>query len=315
VTSGPTQEEGLAISPDGRALITSVGLTQRGVWLHDASGERQVSLEGYAYWPLLSADGRKVCFKRAPAVATGQAPTQLWMADLDSGHTTRLFPDQLVTGFDVSRDERVVAAVSEPDGRSTLWWTWLDGREPPRRVSHHEGDIPRFGADGEIIFRVSEGETGVLHRMRPQGSTLERIGRVAGSVIGMVSPDGKWLSAAPMREEYVLLSTVGDASRPLASLAESTRVRWSPDGRRAALSIQYGAASAFGYGRTYVLPVEPGAVHPAIPPAGFRSEAEIAAVPGVQVIPHGDVALGPSSSVYAFSRMTTTRNLYRIPLE
>jgi hypothetical protein len=81
------------------------------------------------------------------------------------------------------------------------------------------------------------------------------------------------------------------------------------------LSVQYGAASAFGVGRTYVLPVEPGAVLPALPPAGFQSEAEIAAVPGVEVIPHGDVALGPSSSIYAFSRVTTTRNLYRIPLE
>ena len=29
----------------------------------------------------------------------------------------------------------------------------------------------------------------------------------------------------------------------------------------------------------------------------------------------GDLALGPSPSVYAFSRITTTRNLYRIPLE
>ena len=315
VTTGPTQEEGLAFSPDGRSLITSVGMTQRGVWLHDASGERQVSLEGYAFMPLLSADGRKVCFKRAPAVVSGQTPAQLWMADLVSGHTTRLFPDQLVTSFDVSRDDRVVAAVSEADGRSRLWWTWLDGREPPRRVSSHEGDNPRFGADGGIILRVSERETAVLHRMRSQESPLERIGRVAGSVIGMVSPDGKWVSAAPMREEYVLMSTAGDASIPLTSLAESVRVRWSPDGLRAALSIQYGAASGFGYGRTYVLPVAPGAVLPAIPAAGFQSEAELAAVPGVQVIPHGDVALGPSPAVYAFSRVTTTRNLYRIPLE
>ena len=49
VTSGPTEEEGLAVAPDGKSLITSVGLTQRSVWFHDASGERQISLEGYAY--------------------------------------------------------------------------------------------------------------------------------------------------------------------------------------------------------------------------------------------------------------------------
>jgi hypothetical protein len=31
-------------------------------------------------------------------------------------------------------------------------------------------------------------------------------------------------------------------------------------------------------------------------------------------IPYGDVTPGPSPSVYAFSRITTTRNLYQIPV-
>jgi Tol biopolymer transport system component len=314
ITSGPTQEEGLAISPDGRSLITSVGLSQRSVWIRDASGERQVSLEGFAFMPLLSADGRKLCFRRAPAVATGQTPTELWMADLDSGRTARVFPDQLVTSFDLSPDDRVVAAVTGEDGGSSLWWTWLDGREPPQRLPPREGDIPRFAADGAIIFRVSEDETGVLYRLPADGGAPQRLGRMAAPVIGMLSPDGRWVSAAPTRDKYVLFSTAGDASRPLTSMAESIRVRWSPDGRRAALSVQYGAASAFGFGRTYVLPVPPGEVLPAIPPDGFQSETEIAAVPGVELIPHGDVALGPTPGVYAFSKVTTTRNLYRIPL-
>jgi serine/threonine protein kinase/Tol biopolymer transport system component len=315
ITSGPTQEEGLAIAPDGRSLITSVGLTQRSVWIHDAAGERQISVEGYAFMPLMSADGRKVLFRRTQGAATGQTPAELWVVELDSGRSLRLFPQQLVTSFDVSRDDRVVAAVTESDGRSRLWWTWLDGREPPRRVSEHEGDIPRFAGDGDIIFRVSEGEAGVLYRLPAQGGALQRVGRIAGSVIGMVSPDGRWLSAAPTSQAYALFSTVGEAPRPLTSLAESTRVRWSPDGRRAALSIQYGAATGFSLGRTYVLPVAPGTALFEVPPSGFKSEPELAAAPGVEVIPHGDVALGPTPGVYAFSKVTSTRNLYRIPLE
>jgi Tol biopolymer transport system component len=315
ITSGPTQEEGLAIAADGRSVITSVGLTQRGVWIHDAAGERQVSLEGYAYMPLFSADGRTLCFRRAPAVATGQTPSELWKVDVASGRTDRLFPGQLVSSFDLSRDDRVVAAITETDGRSRLWWTWLDGREPPRRIPRAEGDIPRFGAGGEIIFRVTQGDTGILQRIRVEDPAAKRIGPIAGSVTGMVSPDGRWLSGTLDPPGYVLMSTVGEASRRLTTWAQSARLRWSADGRRAALSVQYGEASAFVVGRTYVLPVEPGAVLPAIPPAGFRSEAEIAAVPGVEIIPHGDVALGSSPSVYAFSRVTTTRNLYRIPLE
>jgi hypothetical protein len=91
-------------------------------------------------------------------------------------------------------------------------------------------------------------------------------------------------------------------------------MRWTLDGTRAYLSIQYGQASAFGTGRTYVLPLAKGSVLPAIPDGGFRDEQQLAAAPGVEILPYGDVSLADSPGVYAFSRVTTTRNLYRIPL-
>jgi hypothetical protein len=80
------------------------------------------------------------------------------------------------------------------------------------------------------------------------------------------------------------------------------------------LSIQIGQPSAFGHGRSYVLPVDADTLLPQIPPGGFKTEAEIASVPGVQVIPHADVALSPVPGVYAFSKITVSRNLYRVPL-
>ncbi len=122
VTSGPTEEEGLAFAADGKSLITSVSLTMRSVWYHDTSGERQISLEGYAYYPLLSADGQKICFRVTRGVGTGQSPSELWMVELGSGRKHRLFPGQLVTGYDVSHDDRVVAAVwSGMDRRQCGW--------------------------------------------------------------------------------------------------------------------------------------------------------------------------------------------------
>ena len=122
VTSGPTGEQGLAIAPDGKSLITSVGLVQRSVWFQDASGERQISLEGYAYFPLLSADGRKLCFRVTRGAGSGTSPSELWMVELGSGQKHRLFPGQLVTGYDLSRDDRVVAAVlSEKDTPACGW--------------------------------------------------------------------------------------------------------------------------------------------------------------------------------------------------
>jgi hypothetical protein len=92
------------------------------------------------------------------------------------------------------------------------------------------------------------------------------------------------------------------------------RVRWSADGSHLYVSIQVGEASAFAFGRTYVIPLRRGEILPAIPAGGFRSEADLAAISGVRVLPHGDVGPGPSADTYAFSQTTITRNLYRIPL-
>ena len=46
ITSGPTEEEGVAVTPDGRSLITSIGMRQQELWIHDARGERQLSSQG-----------------------------------------------------------------------------------------------------------------------------------------------------------------------------------------------------------------------------------------------------------------------------
>lgn len=311
VTSGPTQEQGLALAADGKSLITSVGLVQRSVWFHDASGERQISLEGYAFLPLVSADARKVVFRLTRGVASGQSPSELWMVDLGSEQRRRLFPGKLVTGYDLSRDDRVVATVVEGESHTGLWLAWLDGREPPRRIPDVIGDIPKFGREGEIVYRLA----GTLYRIREDGTGRETIGDVANNVVGSVSPDGEWLTGFGARDSPLMLfSTSGRASRPMWSSAGISRLRWSLDGSQAYLSIQATQQSAFAIGRTYVLPLAQGSALPAVPPGGFATEADIAAVPGVEMLPHGDVALGPSPSVYAFSRVTTTRNLYRIPL-
>jgi hypothetical protein len=53
---------------------------------------------------------------------------------------------------------------------------------------------------------------------------------------------------------------------------------------------------------------------PRMPVGGFQTEAEIAAVPGVEILPYSDLAFSPTPGVYAFSKIVTTRNLYRVPL-
>jgi|SRR6516165_5494235 hypothetical protein len=58
ITFGPTEEEGIAMAPDGKSRVTSVGIRQVSVWLHDARGDRQISFEGFACLPGLGHGGR-----------------------------------------------------------------------------------------------------------------------------------------------------------------------------------------------------------------------------------------------------------------
>ena len=313
LTTGPTEEEGIAVAPDGQSLITSVGLRQRSIWLHDRGGERQLSVEGYAYWPLFSRDGRRVCYRVRATPGSGQSPSELWTTDLTSGVTQRVLMGQTVTAFDLSADDRVVAAVPAANGKSQLWLGWIDGREPARRIADIEGDNPRFAAGGEILFRAPEGNGFALSRVREDGTGRQRVASVRTFVFGGVSPDGHWIGVSD-RDSLTFYSSQGD--RPVRLLAAGfvARARWSADGTRMYLSLQVGDASAFGFGRTYLIPLTAGAMLPRAPADGFQREEELAAIPGVQVLPYADLGAGLSPDIYAFSRTTTTRNLYRIPL-
>lgn len=84
ITLGPTQEEGIAVSPDGHSLITAVSLGQRPVWFHDGSGDHQISLEGYGWAPRLDSAGRKLYYRVNRGAAATRQGGELWVTDLDS---------------------------------------------------------------------------------------------------------------------------------------------------------------------------------------------------------------------------------------
>ena len=46
LTFGPTDDQGLAVEPSGKSLITSVGVGQSDIWIHDPSGDRPLTSEG-----------------------------------------------------------------------------------------------------------------------------------------------------------------------------------------------------------------------------------------------------------------------------
>ena len=67
----------------------------------------------------------------------------------------------------------------------------------------------------------------------------------------------------------------------------------------------------------YVLPLSPGQLLPGKSqlPGVFPSGAELEKLPGARTITDGDVVPGPTADIYAFTRETVQRNLYRIPIQ
>jgi serine/threonine protein kinase len=314
ITSGPTQEEGIAMAADGRSFITAVGLDQSSVWVHGAKGDRQVSLEGHAYQPRFTPDGKRLVY----AVLKSASPdlNELWIAETNSGLNEPLFPGFLIamrvitSTYDISPDGRqVVMQAVDRQGKNRLWVAPLDRRSPPWQILDIEGDGPLFVANSEIVFRAREGAYGYAYRIRADGTGRRKASEHPVIETEGISPDGKWLvvyARAHPGDETAggTLALPLDGGPPVQVYGTSLRARWSPDGRLLFLMLHH---------LTYVVPLPPGRMLPSIPQGGFRSEQEIANLPGAQRIDIQDVTPGPTPDVYAFSRETVQRNLYRIP--
>ena len=176
LTSGATEEEGIAVTPDGSSLITSVGLTQSTLWVRDAKDERQISSEGFAEFPNFSRDGNKLYYLVHRKDVSGQSSSrELWVADLETGHSARLLPDTLVSDYDVSPDgTQVVFSATDSENRLHLWLASLNSDFPPRQfISPANEDQPRWDSTGYIYFRAAEGKLNFLYRMRPDGSQVK----------------------------------------------------------------------------------------------------------------------------------------------
>jgi Tol biopolymer transport system component len=308
VTSGPTEEEGIAMAPDGRSFVTAVAVQNNSLWVHDAKGERPISLEGNGYNPRFTPDGKKLCYMtviKAPnQFAWYRNPGELRVADLESGRSEPLVPGLPVIEYDISADGRlVVMSTTDREGRQRLWVMPFDRSSPPVQIPNVEGASPKFGGSEDIFFRHRDGKSLVVYRVHPDGNGLRKALTPPVFLTNSVSPDGRWIVAwaplggngPPSFQAFPL-----DGGTPI-QIGTFIYVSWPLDGR----SVLMGS---------YIVPLRPGEALPQIPAGGFNTEDEIAHLPGARRIDADGVALGPSAGVYAFYKSTVQRNLYRIPI-
>ncbi len=212
-TFGPTSQEGIAMAPDGKSLITSVGSEDRSVWLHDKDGDHPISSEGNTSLPRFSSDGHSLYFLRT----NGQAGNdELWIKDLNSGKEERILKDypmqeysagrDVKQAYSVSRDGKEVAfAMKDQSGHSNLWIAPTSHRSSPTRISSEAvEDSPFFLPDGDLVFRAIEGGSNFLYRMKADGTGRRKITPERILDIESVSPDGRWVvvGAPNPDEEY-----------------------------------------------------------------------------------------------------------------
>jgi DNA-binding winged helix-turn-helix (wHTH) protein/Tol biopolymer transport system component len=304
LTFGPTDEETVAASPDGRSLLTSLGQARSELWLHDASGERALTTEGAVSAPWLSADARRVYFL---TVRSSLDPWSLARLDIASGRREAMLDGFAVDGYEISHDERQVVFTTTRGGVSEIWIASLDRHEPPRLLVRG-GDEVAFDHEGRVYFRHLGESANYLHRVRLDGQGEERVLDAPIIEFNAVSPDGNWvvvdLPFAGTLAGAFLAPVHGGAPRLITDGWWPSR--WSRDGKMLYLEVGEGENSK-REGRTAVLPF--GADGSSIDFARAASAAST-------LIPHAEqeLSIGSDPSEYVYVRRENRRNIYRIPV-
>jgi eukaryotic-like serine/threonine-protein kinase len=318
VTSGATEEEGIAMAPDGRSLITSVGLVQSTIMLHDSKGERQLSSANYAVKPRFSADGKYI-FYLVPPAGTSRSlfgSGELFRVNLETGENQHLLPGLSMNGYALFYDgKRVVFSAADSNGRSRLWIADLDLRSSPREFpSTVDEDAPEVDHNGNIYFRAAEGGSNFLYRMKDDGS--DRIRALPSSILEFqsISPDGHWAivgTASSQRPDSLFASLTAfplSGASPVIICREHCEGMWGNQGKTFAVFLNDREA-----GKTVIFQLDSENGVPSLPPDGVGSTNRPENLKRAKVV-NKMIVLGPNPTQYAYLRQSIHRNLYRVPL-
>jgi eukaryotic-like serine/threonine-protein kinase len=309
ITFGPTEQEGLAMAPDGKSLIASVGVGQSSVWTHDAAGDHEVSLEGSASAPWLSPDGKRLYYLLRRSASSDAS--ELWRRDLQSGKSDPVLTGQRVVDYDVSRDEAKVAFTVHTGDELQIFLAAADRSWPPRLVVRGGYEVS-FGA-GQLFFLQVGGNANYLARVQEDGSGMTRIRETKTTEVDGVSPDGEWAAVADLDSVpgFFLLGVRRSAQRKIC--AGVCYVQWSADGKYLYVSPTSRYSVPHSTRHTYIFPIPHGIEQLDLPASGvdFENEDKLA---GFQSIPQGNMSPGPDPGTYAFTTSAFQGNLFRIPL-
>jgi Tol biopolymer transport system component len=315
VTFGASTEEGIQFAPDGRSFVTSVGTSQSTLWVHDSRGDRQITSEGHVFMPSLSADGKKLYYLVRSYGLRSWNQGGLWVADLETGQRQQLLTDFQILHYSISADDQRVVFVSvDEQGRNPVWLSSLNAQLPPRQVSTVDAAAAFFGAPGEVLFAGQK--EFYVYRVKDDGSELQKV--ITAPLLPLaVSPDGQWIAVQDPAAWGALIVYPAGGSSP-RRLCDLCAPPWGTEPPQ--FYFGWAPDSEFVYwnftNATYAIPLQSGRLLPDIPSGGIQSKEGVAALPGARLITEQDRSFpGPNPSMYAFVKVSTQRNIYRVPVQ
>jgi eukaryotic-like serine/threonine-protein kinase len=316
ITSGAAEEQGIALAPDGQSFFTAVGSTQSTLWIHDSQGERQITSEGYAFLPTFSRDHKKLFYLVRNASSPHFVTGDLWSVDLQTGQHQPLLPGFHMEHYDVSADGKAILFITpDAEGHSPIWIAALDGSSPPRQLTPLKSMRALFGPGGDVFFVGGEAGEVYLYRIKQDGTGLSKVIPDHTSYLYSISPDDKWM--AIWVNTSVLLQPV-NGGKPIvickscATAGEENRgvtppmVSWSPDQKFMYLHFPS------PHQQTFALALAPGEPTPDLPEQGIDGAGQAAGLRGAQLILQPRAFGGVNPFEYAYPRITTQRNIYRV---
>ena len=314
VTSGPNEEEGIAMEKGGASFLTSVGTFGSTLWIHDSSGEKQVSAEGDTAVGTFTADGKKLFYLKRSGP---EGKTELWSTELGSGKSERVIPGyEVESGFDtknyaISRDGQKVAFASKDEkGIAHIWIASTEHRTSPVSLPSAENeDSPGFLPNGDLVYRAQEGGKNYIYTQKQDGSGRRKLIETPELTLTGISPDGKWLVAGDVVREDAdypvrLRAYASDGGAAVDICRLLCQVDWSMDSSHMILEAE---------GVEYILDTQKGTALPQLPAGGFRTPEELKTAAKGKTFPPTDSMV--SLEKYAYTKTTVRRNIFRVPVE
>jgi Tol biopolymer transport system component len=303
------------MTADGKSLITSVGIQDSNVWIHDSKGEHQITSEGNAGAPRFSPDSRQLYYLLYYSQTKGP---ELWVADLASGASNPVLSGYGfrecgvgVQHYAISRDGKEIAFSLLESGHSRVWTAPTDRSSAPQVVnSASNEDCPYFLPNDELVFRAAEGQQNFLYRMKTDGTGRRRLSETSIYDPLGVSQDGRWVlvqTRGPDRNNPLSVAAFPiNGGAPITVCLSLCQVSWDRSGKALYVNLNSGEY------QLYALPLQCSGL-PNLPPGGISTVDQLRAMK-VPVVPAEIVESGGTTTQYAFTRGTVRRNLYRIPL-